>query len=234
MPLPRSGPRGDSVQRQRHPRIRDMGGVFARGTCCCTAQGAMESMLVCPRPARASSYRRATLMPSQRSIRYARGMSFVFEWGRCARRVTCFAWLACCASPSPRPPNSAPPLAPTPSTATEPPAPAPPPPAPVPQPPYAGPCISPALPDPPASLRCVRDADCVVAFDPCGYSRPPGEDAWKPASNRQADGRHRKGWAIKVPDCRTPSPHAGGRWLGDAAVCRAGQCRIIMEGCQER
>ena len=80
---------------------------------------------------------------------------------------------------------------------------------------------------PPSKDRgCKRDADCVIAWRPCGYRDPICEDTWKEAVNRAADQRQQARWANRKPVCdRTllcKSPK--GRWLGSRAVCVKGQC----------
>jgi len=75
---------------------------------------------------------------------------------------------------------------------------------------------------------CKKDRECVLLYDPCGYSTPPCSDSWKPAANRAADRRLRRNWAIKKPACRGMSlcgaGQKPGRWLGTRAVCVKGQC----------
>jgi len=78
---------------------------------------------------------------------------------------------------------------------------------------------------------CKRDRDCVIAWQPCGYSEPICEDEWKSAVNRAADRRYQSHWANKKPACNRPMLcRAGatikGRWLGTRAVCIRGQCEV--------
>jgi hypothetical protein len=74
---------------------------------------------------------------------------------------------------------------------------------------------------------CQRDADCAIAWRPCGYHHPPCVNTWKRAVNRAANQRHRRRWAKKRPVCRPfPCPGPKARWLGKRARCVAKQCVV--------
>ena len=94
-------------------------------------------------------------------------------------------------------------------------------------------CISPE----PTGPSCAKDADCVIAFDLCGYRSEPIQDRWKPT---QSPADHRQATehaAAKVPHCGSRAELAAGsnakprRWLGDRARCVAGRCHTVTSSC---
>jgi hypothetical protein len=76
----------------------------------------------------------------------------------------------------------------------------------------------------PESLRCRRDADCVLRPpDPCAC--PPCGDVRRQAINQRALEELEARWAVRR--CVKPSCEpCEGRYVGTAARCRAGRCSV--------